>query len=726
MVNSTGPETSEGKTETFNPKNPHGVGDPNDKSLRKVEKDVCIPKIMRDKAKTTKCVAEVDAFTECCKNSNFFMVFKCKKQTNDMKECLTRWYQDDEFRKICEQEYLDERTEFRRTGIRKLQKEKQQAFLGVLLDVPQRVGINSTCIYFGIDNLRKREREREREGEKEEKRKKEENQMKLKLRRLGGSQANYLKAIIRNKSTVEKGFVEIRDGSVFSSLSQTRSSPYRISEEVYEAILKNSQPVVALESAIITHGMPYPHNIATALHLENIIRHKGVIPATVGVIEGQLTVGLSQQDIETLGSAVKEKCPGSSKSRVVKVSRRDLPYALSQGLSGGTTVSGTIIGAVGAKIPIFVTGGLGGVHRGAESTFDISADLKELGRSPIAVISAGVKSILDIGKTLEYLETEGVCVCVLDSEGKKARRREVRNENENDGEDIPAKNIRSIKFPSFFTSESPFPAPHVLDNEIEAANLLHSSFRLELGSGILIAVPIPKEFATSGERIEKAIETALEDARREGINGKDMTPFLLGKVNELTGGDSLEANKHLIENNALVGAEIALELLRLRKETVGEEMLSSSINSGDNSHSESHHLNSGHYHYVPGTGTRTGGGLRNCGLNNVGGVERNPTISSPTSTVRGFGTTTNCLTSHNGPTNCDHSLETDQPWHLEGFKGEDGNGRGPKSSRLNDETKTKSYHSFSSSGRPVVIGGTSLDLVLNVQEEAIVLKPGNS
>ncbi|ODM95199.1 Pseudouridine-5'-phosphate glycosidase [Orchesella cincta] len=365
---------------------------------------------------------------------------------------------------------------------------------------------------------------------------------------------------------------------------------FHISPEVREA-LEGNVPVVALESAIITHGMPFPDNVDTAFRLERIIREYvssrlptifctqikreekicGVVPATIGVVNGCLTVGLTMKEIESLGEWAKHRASGNTKydsnPPTVKVSRRDLPFAMSHKLNGGTTVSGTIIGAVKAGIPIFATGGLGGVHRGAETSFDISADLKELGRNPIAVISAGVKSILDIGKTLEYMETEGICVAVL----------QVGKQSENDGSTDQKETIASaggvaslqqqigtVKFPSFFTAQSQFPAPYSIQNETEAASLIQSAFQFQLDSGVLIAVPIPKEHEGAGKMIEDAIKSALKEAEKLSVKGKDMTPFLLGEVSRLTGGESLKANKHLIENNVTVASKIAAHLARLR------------------------------------------------------------------------------------------------------------------------------------------------------------------
>ncbi|XP_071350447.1 uncharacterized protein [Trachinotus anak] len=299
-------------------------------------------------------------------------------------------------------------------------------------------------------------------------------------------------------------------------------SLFRIHPSVSRALAEN-KPVVALESTIITHGMPYPHNLSTAKEVESIVRAEGATPATVGVIEGKVHVGLSSEELDHLA-----RCKSS-----LKVSRRDLPFVISKGLSGGTTVSATMIAAHQAGIPVFVTGGIGGVHRDGENSLDISADLTELGRTPIAVVSAGVKSILDIGRTLEFLETHGVCVATY---GK------------------------SKNFPAFFSPKSGFTSPCQVSNPAEAAKLIASTLSLGLQSGVLLAVPIPEEHAAAGQQIEEAIQAAVAEARAEGITGRDVTPFILQKVNDLTKGKSLQANIALIHNNAKVGSQIACAL----------------------------------------------------------------------------------------------------------------------------------------------------------------------
>ncbi|XP_063010195.1 uncharacterized protein LOC134417189 isoform X3 [Melospiza melodia melodia] len=301
----------------------------------------------------------------------------------------------------------------------------------------------------------------------------------------------------------------------------------RIHPSVQEALVEG-RPVVALESTIITHGMAHPLNLSMAREVEEIVRANGAVPATVGILRGQIHVGLTDEELEFLASS----------KNAVKVSRRDFPFVLSQGLSGGTTVSGTMIVAHKAGIPVFVSGGIGGVHRDGENTLDVSADLTELGRTPVAVVSAGAKSILDIGRTLEYLETQGVCVAAF-------------------GE--------SREFPAFFSRQSGFQAPYHVQDEEEAAKLIDSALGLGLGSGVLIAVPCPQERAAQGQVIEEAIQQALSQARSKGITGKDVTPFLLQRLTELTDGKSLDSNLALIQNNARVGSCIAVALSKLQK-----------------------------------------------------------------------------------------------------------------------------------------------------------------
>ncbi|XP_039988917.1 pseudouridine-metabolizing bifunctional protein C1861.05 [Xiphias gladius] len=316
--------------------------------------------------------------------------------------------------------------------------------------------------------------------------------------------------------------------TTYQSKCCKNDSLIRVHPSVSQALAEN-KPVVALESTIITHGMPYPHNLSTAKEVEAIVRAEGVTPATVGVIEGKVHVGLSPEELDHLA-----RCKSS-----LKVSRRDLPYVVSKGLSGGTTVSATMIAAHRAGIPVFVTGGIGGVHRDGENSLDISADLTELGKTPIAVVSAGVKSILDIGRTLEFLETQGVCVATY---GK------------------------SKNFPAFFSPQSGFTSPCQVGNPAEAAKLIASALSLGLESGVLLAVPIPEEHAAAGQQIEEAIQAAVTEASAKGITGRDVTPFILQKVSELTKGKSLQANIALIHNNARVGSQIACALSKQMNE----------------------------------------------------------------------------------------------------------------------------------------------------------------
>ncbi|XP_063633575.1 uncharacterized protein LOC134804458 [Cydia splendana] len=298
------------------------------------------------------------------------------------------------------------------------------------------------------------------------------------------------------------------------------------SEEVIHAKTAGS-PIVALESTIITHGMPYPQNLETAVAVETIIREKGAVPATVAILKGQLTVGLSREQLEYLARA----------KGVVKASRRDLAPVAAAGLDGATTVAGTLVAADLADIPVFVTGGIGGVHREGENTLDVSADLTELGRCRAAVVCSGVKSILDIGMTLEYLETQGVCVCAF-------------------GE--------SDAFPAFYTRRSGHRAPHRTPSAAHAARLLAAARSLCLESGTVIAVPVPEEHAMDESVINAAITLALQEAKRKGIHGKEVTPYILSAVSEATGGKSLDTNIALIKNNAKVGAEIAVEFNKLK------------------------------------------------------------------------------------------------------------------------------------------------------------------
>ncbi|XP_054283988.1 uncharacterized protein LOC129000928 [Macrosteles quadrilineatus] len=299
-----------------------------------------------------------------------------------------------------------------------------------------------------------------------------------------------------------------------------------VSQEVRNA-LEAKRPVVALESTIITHGMPFPHNKETALEVENIVREQGAVPATIAIINGRIKVGLSLKEVELLASL-------KPNSEVLKTSRRDLAYVISKGLSGGTTVSGTMLTAHSVGIKIFVTGGVGGVHRGGEDTMDVSADLTELGRTPVTVVCSGVKSILDIGRTLEYLETQGVCVVVYGS---------------------------SRQFPAFYCEKSEFLAPYSLSTPEEVAALVQSQQELQLQSGTLLAVPVPREHQLIDDAsMETAIQNALKMAEEKNIKGKDVTPFILEHLKDVTGGKSLHTNIALIKNNAMIGAKVAVAL----------------------------------------------------------------------------------------------------------------------------------------------------------------------
>ncbi|MFI8684428.1 pseudouridine-5'-phosphate glycosidase [Rossellomorea sp. NPDC077527] len=298
------------------------------------------------------------------------------------------------------------------------------------------------------------------------------------------------------------------------------------SEEVREA-RKKGQAIVALESTIISHGMPYPQNVRTAREVEDIIRSKGAVPATIAILNGKIKIGLSQEELEYLGQA----------TGVIKASRRDIPYILASRKDGATTVAATMICAEIADIPVFVTGGIGGVHRNAEVTMDISADLEELAVSNVAVVCAGAKSILDIGLTLEYLETKGV----------------------------PVLGYQTDSLPAFYTRTSPYSVNYKVESAEETAALLKAKWDIGLKGGVVVANPIPEADAMNESEMTSIIERALKEADEQGIKGKEATPFLLGKVKELTHGRSLKANIALVKNNAHVGADIAVRFARLGK-----------------------------------------------------------------------------------------------------------------------------------------------------------------
>ena len=290
--------------------------------------------------------------------------------------------------------------------------------------------------------------------------------------------------------------------------------------------LAMGRPVVALESTIISHGMPYPQNVATARQVEAEVRAAGAVPATIAIIDGRLKAGLTDEQIEQLGQG------GRS---IAKVSRRDLPFIVAARRSGATTVAATMIVAAQAGISVFATGGIGGVHRGAAQTFDVSADLQELARTSVAVVCAGAKSILDLRLTLEYLETHGV----------------------------PVVGYRTDVLPAFYTRDSEFKVDCQLDSAAEIARAMHAKWRLGLAGGLVVANPIPAAFAMPRERIDAAIAQALHEAQAQGVTGKDSTPFLLARVTELTGGDSLAANIQLVLNNARLAAAVATEYAAL-------------------------------------------------------------------------------------------------------------------------------------------------------------------
>ena len=297
-----------------------------------------------------------------------------------------------------------------------------------------------------------------------------------------------------------------------------------INPEVAEA-LSAGKPVVALESTIISHGMPYPKNVETALAAEQVVRDNGAIPATIAIIKGKLKVGLTLDEIEYLG-----KTEG-----VIKTSRRDIPFIIAKKLDGATTVASTMIIADLAGIRVFATGGIGGVHRGAPESFDISADLQELAHTNVAVVCAGAKSILDIGLTLEYLETQGV----------------------------PVIGYGTDELPAFYTSRSGFSVDYRVDSPEETAEALKAKWDLGLEGGVVVANPIPAEYEMDPAAINGAIAAAVKESEEKGIKGKESTPFLLAKVKELTGGASLDSNIQLVYNNVKVGAQIAVALSKL-------------------------------------------------------------------------------------------------------------------------------------------------------------------
>ena len=298
-----------------------------------------------------------------------------------------------------------------------------------------------------------------------------------------------------------------------------------VSPEV-SAALAAGKPVVALESTIISHGMPYPQNVKTALEVEQIIRDNGAVPATIAIIGGRLKAGLTPAEIEYFGKKGPE---------IAKASRRDLPVLVARGQDGACTVTTTMMIAHMAGIGVFATGGIGGVHRGAETTMDISADLEELGQTPVMVICAGAKSILDLGLTLEYLETKGV----------------------------PVIGYGTDELPAFYTRTSGFGVDYRLDTPAELAAAFHAQRAMGLKGGMLVTNPIPEEYSMDPAVINKAIDQAIAECQAQGVHGKATTPFLLARVKDLTGSDSLDSNIHLVFNNARLAARTAAELVKL-------------------------------------------------------------------------------------------------------------------------------------------------------------------
>ena len=297
-----------------------------------------------------------------------------------------------------------------------------------------------------------------------------------------------------------------------------------IAPEVAEA-LANGKPVVALESTIISHGMPYPQNVETALAVEKIIRENGAVPAPIAVLGGRLKAGLSAEEIDYLGR---------TGLAVTKASRRDLPVLVALGKDGATTVTTTMMIAHMAGISVFATGGIGGVHRGAETTMDISADLEELAQTPVMVVCAGAKSILDLGLTLEYLETKGV----------------------------PVIGYGTSELPAFYTRSSGFGVDYRMDTPAEIAAAFMAQREMGLKAGMLVTNPIPEEYAMDPDTINGAIDAAVAEAEEKGIHGKETTPFLLAKIKDITGGDSLDSNIQLVFNNARLAAKVACEMVK--------------------------------------------------------------------------------------------------------------------------------------------------------------------
>lgn len=299
-----------------------------------------------------------------------------------------------------------------------------------------------------------------------------------------------------------------------------------ISQEVHAA-LNEHMPVVALESTIISHGMQYPDNLAVAREVEDVVRSNGAVPATIAILNGKICIGLEPSALERFAQA----------TNVMKCSRRDLPFAITQGINGATTVAATMILAEMAGIEVFATGGIGGVHRGAETSWDVSADLTEFAKTNVTVVSAGAKAILDLPKTLEYLETAGV----------------------------PVIGYQTADFPAFYSRTSGLQLTLTLNTTFDIASFIHEKRRMNLVGGMVIANPIPEEFEITRDTIEPAIELAIAEAVRVGVGGKELTPFLLKQMNRITDGKSQTANKRLVLNNARVAAQIAKDLAAIRK-----------------------------------------------------------------------------------------------------------------------------------------------------------------
>ncbi len=303
-------------------------------------------------------------------------------------------------------------------------------------------------------------------------------------------------------------------------MSLSRKHPHMSIHPEIEDGLKNSRPIVALESTIIAHGMPFPENIETAASLEKVVRKFGALPATIAIIDGIIKVGLSENELHKLGSS----------TEALKCSRRDIPYIVSSGKTGATTVAATMCVAAMAGIRFFATGGIGGVHRDASQSMDISADLQELAHTNVAVISSGVKSILDIGLTLEYLETHGV----------------------------PVIGYQTDDFPAFYTRKSGFPVDYRIDDIQDLVKIIQTKWELGLSGGVVVANPIPKKYEMKYQTAQNAIDQALGEATFQNVKGKDITPFLLKRIHEITSGESLKSNIELVKNNAKVAAQIAV------------------------------------------------------------------------------------------------------------------------------------------------------------------------